>query len=68
MDEVTWYEDKNFLEWFESKTERHYKENISLERAIQFAWENNVTLYIQPAFQDAGLFVDYSKKEKLNEK
>ena len=64
MNEVTWYEDGNFLEWFESKTERHYIEDVGLEQAIQFAWENKTLLYIQTAYQDAGLFIDYTKKEK----
>lgn len=62
MDELSWYEDGSFLEWFAGK-ERLYIENITLEKSIQIAWENKACLYIQPAEQDAGLFIDYTEVE-----
>jgi len=62
MDELSWYEDGSFLEWFIGK-ERFYKEHVTLEEAIQIAWENKACLYIQPEEQNAGLFIDYTEVE-----
>ena len=62
--EITWYEDGSFLEWFvgEGKLEdRRLKEHVSLEEAIECAWRHKRCLYIQTAYRDAGLFVDYTE-------
>lgn len=61
--DVTWYEDGGLLEWWngEGRPEDRRYEYCSLEEAIEFAWKNRMLLYIQPEFQDAGLFVDYTE-------
>ena len=62
--EITWYEDGSFLEWFvgEGRLEdRRFREHVSLEEAIEYAWKHKKSLYIQTAEQDAGLFVDYAE-------
>ncbi|PWB87868.1 hypothetical protein [Methanobrevibacter thaueri] len=61
--DVTWYEDGGLLEWWtgEGRPEDRKCKYCTLEEAVQFAWQNNFCLYIQPAEQDAGLFVDYTE-------
>ena len=61
--EVTWYEDAGLLEWWtgEGHPEDRKCKYCSLEEAIDFSWKNKMLLYIQPEFQDAGLFVDYTE-------
>ena len=61
--DLDWYEDGSFLEWHvgTNPVKDRRTKTCTLEQAIQFAWENKMCLYIQPAEQDAGLFVDYSK-------
>jgi hypothetical protein len=59
---ITWYEMDNQLEYHVDETIGGQRVvECSLEEAIQFAWENKMCLYIQTAYQDAGLFVDYTK-------
>lgn len=62
--QITWYEDGSLLEWFvgEGRIEdRRFKENVSLEEAIECAWKHRKSLYVQTAFQDAGLIIDYTE-------
>lgn len=66
--EVTWYEDGHFIEWWFNDSlkpeDRHY-EYGSLKEAIEIAQENKILLYIQPAYQDQVILVDFSEKENV---
>ena len=62
--EITWYEDSNIIEWWiddaitpENKRYDYY----CLKEAIEIARFNKITLYIQPAYQDQTIMVDYSE-------
>lgn len=61
--ELTWYEDSNMIEWWIEDSinpkNRRY-DYYTLVEAIEIAWANKITLYIQPAYQDQTIIVDYS--------
>ena len=55
---LTWYEDGEILEHF--KENKRITKKANLKKAIEYAWKNNLCLYIQPEVQDSGLIIDYS--------
>lgn len=64
--EITWYEDGFLIEWWINdsiKPEDKRCEHGSLKEAIEIARDNEIILYIQPAFQDQTLIVDFSEEE-----
>lgn len=61
--EITWYEDSNLIEWWiEDKIHPDNRkiDYYTLKESIEIARFNKITLYIQPAFQDQTIMVDYS--------
>ena len=64
--ELTWYEDSNIIEWWIDDSinpENRRIDYYTLKEAIEIARFNKITLFIQPAFQDENIIVDYSEGE-----
>ena len=62
--EITWYEEDNFVEWWENDNISHESRKFdyfTLKEAIDIAKFNKITLCIQPAYQNQTIFVDYSE-------
>ena len=59
--DITWYEDGNSIEYYPDGTiQNRIYEACDLKDAIDFAKANKMCIVIQPAFQDASIFIDYT--------
>ena len=61
-DELTWYEDGEMVEYWETEDPKSRKIHYwSIEEAIKFAQKTKMVLIIQPAYQDECIFIDFTE-------